>query len=66
MARKYVVVFEDWVFTRSTERIYTHLVIVKYPTGWEAAHWCGRLDLAMKQAGKYTTGLVKILEVPQV
>lgn len=66
MAKKtYAVEFGGQVFTRKTERTYTHVVIVRYPFGWEAAHWCGNLRLAGIQASKYTGEYVRILEIPE-
>lgn len=40
--------------TRTTHRTYTHAVIYDRADGTsEAATWCGRYDLALKELGKY-------------
>jgi hypothetical protein len=64
------------IFTRKTDRTYTHIVIGRgLPKnanpdrqGWEVVGWCGRYDLAVKKQGSregrwYTE--TRIIEVPQ-
>ncbi len=75
MARKYRVKYGEVEFTRTTDRTYTHLVIVKNPRPgvwmenpetWQAYTWCGRPDLAGKKEREALKAYqdVKVLPVP--
>lgn len=61
MTKYYALLPDGKIATRKTHRVYTHIVAVNY-RGWGAEHWCGRYDLAVKQANRYTLP-VQIVEV---
>lgn len=68
-----VVAPDGTVFSRKTERTYTHLVIGRLHekflniTNWRYLGWCSRLDLAEKLASREAKHWheVKVIEVPQ-
>jgi len=75
MARKITVNYEGLTFTRTTDRDYSHVVIVKNPRPgvwmkdpetWQAYTWCGRPDLAAKKEREALKAYqdVKVLPVP--
>lgn len=39
--------------TRTSARVYTHAVLVFSDGSWGAWSWCGRPDLAQKQANRF-------------
>lgn len=51
------------IATRRTERTYSHAVAVEWADGWKVEHWCGRLDLALKQAARYSGCNVHLIPV---
>lgn len=65
----YSVTCEGRTFTRTTERTYTHLVLVRKSkdSPWCVYGWCGRLDLANKQHQTAAKSLpfVKTLDLVQ-
>jgi hypothetical protein len=43
---------------RTTDRTYTHAVLVEGPNGWKVAGFCGRRDLAEKKRAEYPGSVV--------
>lgn len=39
--------------TRTTDRVYTHVLVAQYGNGYRHVEWCGRMDLAQKAHKKY-------------
>lgn len=70
--RKLTARFGDLVFTRTTHRTYTHVIIARNLTPkhegqladgrWQALHWCGSLALAQEQKRK-TLGFWNEVEI---
>ncbi|SFJ33438.1 hypothetical protein [Albimonas pacifica] len=44
--------------TRTTDRDYTHAVLVEGPGGWGVLGFCGRLDLAQKKQAERTGAII--------
>ena len=51
MRHTYTAKYEGMVFTRTTSRIYTHVVVrSRNGSAWDAIAWAGRAELAARQA----------------
>jgi len=44
------------LFTRKTDRTYTHAIAIYRNDAWAIEEWCGRQDLAEKAASRWLTG----------
>lgn len=55
MAKKLTASFEGQVFTRKTERVYTHVIIIKHKddTKWISGSWASSLKLAQKATSQF-------------
>lgn len=52
---KLIATYEGQTFKRSTDRTYTHVVIVKDEgVAWKAKSWAGSLILAQKRISEFT------------
>lgn len=52
---KLTATYEGNTFKRSTDRTYTHVVIVRDDgEAWEAKSWAGSFDLAQKRISEFT------------
>ena len=65
---KLTATYEGQIFKRSTDRTYTHVIIIKnYGEAWKAVSWAGSLALAQKRVNEFTRAgrEVKIIPVAE-
>jgi hypothetical protein len=62
---KLTATYKDQNFKRSTDRTYTHVIIIKEEgTAWKAVSWAGSFDLAQKRISEFTRANREIKIIP--
>lgn len=54
------------IISRTTDNLYTHVLITDTRGGWGAVQWCSRLDLAQKALRRYSSWNLTNLTIVQV